>query len=156
MLLETCEKNARSIVGLVENPTYSVLVVDDDEYFRALTRLLLSPNCEITEAASALECLQILRTRRFDAIILDLVMPEHDGIEALGQIKRLAPATKIVTVSGATDAELYLTVARQLGAHATLSKASVAALRNLLDVVLDSWRDDRQSEEEQRAGTPPA
>ena len=79
----------------------TVLIVDDDEYFRALARAILEPGgFEVIEADGVATCLAAVRTHAVDAIILDMVMPDRDGIEALRELKTLYPGTKVLTVSG--------------------------------------------------------
>ena len=116
-----------------------MLVVDDDKDFRTLARKILRPTgFEVSEAPSVAACLAHLRRQATDLVILDIVMPDRDGIEALCQVKALFPATKIVTVSGADGSELYLKVSAHLGAGASLNKSGIASLCSLVKVVLDS------------------
>jgi len=116
----------------------TVLVVDDDEYFRALARAILEPGgFEVIEADGVTACLAAIKVRSVDAIILDIVMPDRDGMEALRELKTLYPATKVLTVSGANDSELFLNVSAYLGADASLNKTEVASLPAMLDLVLD-------------------
>ncbi|MGD0296402.1 MAG: response regulator [Bryobacteraceae bacterium] len=116
----------------------TVLIVDDDEYFRALARTILEPNgFEVLEADGVATCLSTVRARAVDAIILDMVMPDRDGMEALRELKTLYPATKILTVSGASDSELFLNVSAYLGADASLDKTEIGSLAAMLDLVLD-------------------
>ncbi|HUA83423.1 MAG TPA: response regulator [Bryobacteraceae bacterium] len=136
MILLNCEQPHRQVIAPVELSSPSLLVVDDDEHFRTLARHLLSPRFNVQEASNTADCIRFMRLQAFDAIIVDMVMPDSDGIEAICDIKRLKPDTKIVAVSGAGESSLYLQLAERLGVHATLSKASVETLRSLLEVVL--------------------
>lgn len=116
----------------------TVLVVDDDEYFRALARTILEPSgFEVIEADGVASCLAAIRTGVVDAVVLDIVMPGRDGIEALRELKILSPATKVLTMSGANDSELFLNISAYLGADASLNKREVASLGAMLDLVLD-------------------
>jgi len=116
----------------------TVLIVDDDEYFRALARTLIEPGgFEVIEADGLKACLGVISFRRVDAVILDMVMPERDGIEALRELKTLYPRTKVLTISGAHDSELFLNISAFLGADASLNKSEVASLAAMLDLVLD-------------------
>jgi len=116
----------------------TVLIVDDDEYFRALARTLLEPGgFAVIEADGVAACLAAIRGRPVDAIVLDMVMPDRDGMEALRELKTLYPKTKILTVSGATESELFLNVSAYLGADASLNKSEIASLPAMLDLVLD-------------------
>jgi len=114
-----------------------VLVVDDDESFRILARKLLeTAGYNVTEAENVAQCRARLRSGVFDAVILDVVMPQQDGIEALRELKASFPEIKIVTVSGADSCDLYLTVSSYLGADASLSKSRIESLCALLGVIL--------------------
>ena len=116
----------------------TVLIVDDDEYFRALARTILEPGgFQVLEADGVATCLAALRAGPVDAVILDMVMPDRDGLEALRELKTLCPATKVLTVSGVHDSELFLNVSAYLGADASLNKTEVASLPAMLDLVLD-------------------
>ena len=115
-----------------------MLVVDDDEHFRVLARAVLEPaGFEVIESQDVDQCLTQLRYHAVDAVILDMVMPGRDGIEAVRDLKQLFPEVRIVAISGAEQCELYLSVSAHLGADASLEKARLSALCPLLQVVLD-------------------
>jgi two-component system phosphate regulon response regulator OmpR len=115
-----------------------VLVVDDDEHFRVLVRAILEPaGFDVIESEDIEHCLLQLRRQAVDAVILDMVMPGRDGIEAVRELKQLFPEIRIVAVSGAEQSDVYLSVSAHLGADASLEKARVSALCPLLMVVLD-------------------
>jgi CheY-like chemotaxis protein len=115
-----------------------VLVVDDDEHFRMLARAILEPaGFEVIESEDMEHCLSQLRRQAVDAVILDMVMPGRDGIEAVRELKQLFPEIRIVAVSGAEQSDVYLSVSAHLGADASLDKARVSALCPLLMLVLD-------------------
>lgn len=133
-LWETQSQRAASTVHQAAN----VLVLDDDESFRALARAILEPcGFQVIESGDVRHCFTQLRDHTVDAVVLDLVMPGHDGFEALPQLKELFPEIRIVAVSGAADSELYLAVSAHLGADASLDKSRIGALCPLLRVVLD-------------------
>ena len=118
--------------------TGKVLVLDDDASFRALARAILEPaGFEVLESADLRECLKHLGEKSIDAVILDLVMPARDGFEALRELRQLFQETRIVAVSGAPRADLYLAMSAHLGADASLDKSKIGALGGLLQVVLD-------------------
>jgi CheY-like chemotaxis protein len=122
----------------IEHLKLRVLVVDDDEHFRVLARAILEPaGFEVIESQDVEHCLYQLRRQAVDAVILDMVMPGRDGIEAVRELKQLFPEIRIVAVSGAEQSDVYLTVSAHLGADASLEKARVSALCPLLQLVLD-------------------
>src|SRR5450755_737535 len=116
----------------------TVLIVDDDAHFRALARTILDPRgFQVIEADGAAACLAAVRDGAVDAVILDIVMPGRDGIEVLRELKNLYPETKVLTISGANDSELFLNVSAHLGADASLKKSEIASLATMVDLVLD-------------------
>jgi two-component system OmpR family response regulator len=115
-----------------------VLVLDDDANFRQLARAILEPDgFEVVESEDVRQGFMQLRDQTIDAVILDMIMPERDGFEALRDLKELFPEIRVVAVSGAAESELYLTVSAHLGADASLDKSKIGALCPLLHVVLD-------------------
>ena len=65
-----------------------VLIVDDDEIFlRILDKRLSSEGYSIAKATSGKEALDIVKKRKPDLIILDIMMPEMDGIETAKALK---------------------------------------------------------------------
>jgi CheY-like chemotaxis protein len=137
MAQKVTEKPSQSPAA-VERLNGKVLVVDDDEHFRVLARAILEPaGFEVIESEDVEQCMLQLRRHAVDALILDMVMPGRDGIEAVRDLKQLFPEIPIVAVSGAEQSGLYLSVSAHLGADASLDKARVSALCPLLQLVLD-------------------
>ena len=137
MAYQISEKTSSSWVATAPGRE-RVLVVDDDPHFRVLVRAILEPEgFQILESESMENCLAQLRRHSVEAVILDMVMPGGDGIEAVRQMKRQFPAVRILTVSGADRSDLYLSLSAHLGADASLEKSRISALSPLLQVVLD-------------------
>jgi CheY-like chemotaxis protein len=66
-----------------------ILVVDDCKAITDVIQLMLkSSGYNCTAVNSASECLSLLRTNRFDLVLLDLAMPEVSGIDVLNIIKK--------------------------------------------------------------------
>src|SRR6266536_5904250 len=73
----------------VDVPAGRVLVVDDDPLNRMLlTRSLEQKGHRVGSAANGQEALEILRENPFDVVLLDIVMPELDGVSVLQRLKR--------------------------------------------------------------------
>jgi class 3 adenylate cyclase len=73
----------------IDVPAGRVLVVDDDPLNRMLlTRSLEQEGHRVGSAASGQEALEILREKPFDVVLLDIVMPELDGVSVLERLKR--------------------------------------------------------------------
>lgn len=83
-----------------------VLIADDHPVVRDGLRLLLDtePGLELVgEAENGVQAVELARSTRPDVILLDLVMPQMDGLEALAEIKRNDPAARILVVTSFAD-----------------------------------------------------
>lgn len=99
-----------------------ILIVDDQEEMRWYLREMLQEEGFATaEATNGKEALRLVRRESFDAVVTDLIMPDHEGIELIRVLRAEFPVLRIVAISGA-DAPVNLRAARLLGADATLSK----------------------------------
>ncbi len=78
-----------------------ILVIDDDKAMRdACYQILARQGFQVAVAPSAREGLAFLESRSFDVILLDLVMPDIDGLEALKSIKALDTESEVIIISG--------------------------------------------------------
>jgi len=82
--------------------TISLLYVDDDPGLLEIGRIFLEPSGQFTveTVASAPEALDLLRTRNFDAIISDYMMPEMDGIEFLKKVRKAGDTIPFIILTG--------------------------------------------------------
>ena len=77
-----------------------VLIVDDEERFRTTTQKVLSRRgLEVSLAASGKEAIEKI-TENPDVIILDVKMPEMDGLETLREIKKINPGVEVIILTG--------------------------------------------------------
>ncbi len=91
----------------------SVVVCDDVPGMRRLARIVLEEEGDIEvvgEAADGRAAVQEVRRCQPDVVVLDLSMPEMDGLEAIPVIHEVAPRAKIVVFSGFADEQLAATV----------------------------------------------
>jgi DNA-binding NtrC family response regulator len=81
-------------------PKGSILVVDDEAEIReGLEELLASENFDVTLADSAAAGLQKLEERPFDLLLLDVSLPDRNGIELLGEIQRRDPSLAVIFIT---------------------------------------------------------
>ncbi len=81
----------------------TVVLADDTPEIRTLLRLTLEDRGEIEvvgEASDGAEAVKIVTELQPDALVLDLAMPVMDGFEAIREVRRNAPDTKIIVLSG--------------------------------------------------------
>ncbi|HZL00858.1 MAG TPA: response regulator [Caulobacteraceae bacterium] len=102
-----------------------ICVVDDDELVRAkIAHDLRAQGFDTVEVQDSRDLKRVMNDRPVDAVVVDLVMPEKDGVEVISDIRRDWPKVRIVAISGGgrIGPELYLQIARQMGADACLVK----------------------------------
>ena len=112
-----------------------VVLVDDHALVRQGFRLLLARHTDIDvigEAASGREAVAMCIELRPDVVILDIAMPEMNGVEAARQIRQNTPSVNILTLTMHKDA-VYLREILRAGAKGYLLKDSID--RDLLEAV---------------------
>lgn len=109
----------------VDAAVKSVLIVDDDPMFREVVRMRLSAAGYQTFAAAGAEAAwDLVKQHRPDVVLLDLVMPEADGVSFLRRLRAdpaLAP-TPVIVISGLSFMTLTR-AAEQLGIQSQLIKS---------------------------------
>lgn len=113
-------------------------MIDDNSQLRELLGSALTKlGYIVTSAADGAEAFDAIARVKFDVVITDLLMPEKDGIEVIGELRRKQPDARIVAMSGGGrgSRDHYLETAKGLGAHAVLGKPfSVSELSAALDL----------------------
>lgn len=85
-------------------PGKRVLIVDDEALDRELLTLLLTPEgYATTSLESAAELREALAGEPFDAVLLDMRLPDSDGLDLLRDIKKQWPGTEVIVLSGHGD-----------------------------------------------------
>ncbi len=106
-----------------------LLVVDDHPLMREAIRTTVAEEADllvIGEAADGLEGLKLARDLQPDVIIMDLLMPGMDGLEAIARIRAVDPQVKILVVTSLNNEERVL-AAIQAGALGYFPKTSSRA-----------------------------
>jgi DNA-binding NarL/FixJ family response regulator len=112
-----------------------VLIVDDHAVVRQGVRLMLAGAADIRvagEAADTREALELLRDKPFDVILLDLNLPDRNGLELLRLIRAELPRQPVLMLSMYTE-DAYAVRALQLGAAGYLTKNVEA--QTLIDAI---------------------
>lgn len=119
-------------------PAGPILLVDDDESYRAIVRHHLEGlGLPVLEAEDGGKAYRLISKQPMGLVILDLVMPDTEGLETIFRLRHEGFRTKILAVSGSTRALAYLRVASFLGADAEMDKTRpisdlLAAVQSLL------------------------
>ena len=103
----------------------SILIIDDDDSLRdSLRRTLHKEGYTIMEASEGGQGLKQLERLPVDVILLDMFMPDKDGLETIGVLRRTHPGIPIIAMSGGgfKGTVDVLHVAKKLGVRRTLAK----------------------------------
>ena len=136
------------------NNTANILIVDDEEVVRlSHLRSLQSVNCNARVAEDGTRALQVMEQQPFDVILLDLRMPDLDGMEVLRTIKDRWPDSEVVIITGYPTIEsakeavrlgAYNYIAKPVGPDEVIKAANDAM--NQKRWALHSDRDNREAE----------
>ncbi len=102
----------------------TVLLVDDALEVRYLVRMLLANvrHCRVVgEADDGVRAVELIRELKPDIVVLDFSMPRMSGLDALAEIRSLAPETRVIMYSSAPEVR---DDALALGASAYLDKGT--------------------------------
>jgi len=84
----------------------TVLIVDDEPVFRNnIAKLLKGRGFEVDQAESGAECLDIIRKKPADVIVLDVKMPGINGIETLRKIQKMHLKPEVILITGEASAK---------------------------------------------------
>ncbi|HEY0972976.1 MAG TPA: response regulator transcription factor [Solimonas sp.] len=119
----------------------TIIIADDHPLFGVALRLgvqRVAPEATIVEVASFAELREtVQRTPQVSLVLLDLMMPDVEGLSALQYLREVAPSLRVAIVSGA-PARLWVRAAEALGAVAFIPKSTrpeqtLQILQTLLD-----------------------
>jgi CheY-like chemotaxis protein len=101
----------------------TILLIDDEDSVRMVYQIALErAGYRVLTAENGKHGLRLLEHQEVDLILVDIFMPEMDGLELIPLLRKTRPANKIIAISGRSDQSNHLDTAKYLGAHATLKK----------------------------------
>jgi len=99
-----------------------ILIVDDEDIvIRSCLRILGDADYDVDVARGGLEALKKIAESRYDLLVVDIMMPQVNGLEVLEHVKKKQPAAEVIIVTGLSQTETALR-AQELGAFAYLPK----------------------------------
>ena len=112
----------------------TILCIDDEESILKLFQVTLEEaGYRVLIAESGQQGLRLLEHQEVDLILVDIFMPDMDGLEVIQLLRKTRPACKIIAITGKPGATNNLDIAKHLGAHDTLMKPF--SLQELQDAV---------------------
>lgn len=113
----------------------AILIVEDQDFMRRALRDYLQsayPNAAIIEAADGARALKLCRSRSPQLVLMDVGLPDVNGIDLTAQVKKMLPETAVIIVSQHAG-QAYVERAHAAGAFAYITKDKV--YRELLPTV---------------------
>lgn len=98
-----------------------ILVVDDENDLRQLLAAVLGEHYEVSQAASGAALKKLFPQPAPDVVLLDVKLPDADGLDLLTQIKRRWPDTEVILLSGYGTMSMAIEAGRR-GAYTFLTK----------------------------------
>ena len=114
-----------------------VLIVDDEEDFReTIIKRLKVRKLEACGAGTGTAALDLLREKEFDVMVLDVKMPDMNGVDTLKAAKQIAPNVKVIILTGHASMEFGMK-GMQLGAFDYIMKP--VPINELLDTITQAY-----------------
>src|SRR5687768_4702972 len=98
-----------------------ILVVDDEAGVRDAFRLILEDAYDVIDVADGPRALDVIRSSQVDVVLLDIRMPEMDGIEVLERLKAIDEGVEVILVTAVKTVRTAV-AAMKLGAFDYLTK----------------------------------
>jgi len=112
----------------------TILFIDDEDLTRTIFQVALAgAGYRVLTAESGPHGLRLLEHQEVDLILVDIFMPETDGLELIQRLRTTRPTSKIIAMSGGSGERDDLGATMYEGANDTLKKPF--SLQELLDAV---------------------
>ncbi|MEX6689519.1 response regulator transcription factor [Danxiaibacter flavus] len=117
----------------------NILIVDDHAVIRQTLGMIINtefPNADCSSVETGRACLDVLQTQTFDLVILDLNLPDIDGVKIAGLIRNTYPEQMILVFS-MNPSSLFAAELYRLGVMGYLNKqADISEIRKALNTIL--------------------
>ena len=121
-----------------------LIITDDHRMFReSIRKILVTEKIAdvVDEAENGVDLLELLKIRKPDMVLMDIAMPEMDGVEATKQALKLRPELKVIVLSSFGDEKYYFSMVEAGVKGFVLKNSGIAELKNAIDEVYHgrSW-----------------
>ncbi len=117
---EIITETQNKIVDNSEKKLRFLIIDDEPDILELLKQILEINNCETISCLRGKDSIELVKNNYFNAVFLDLLMPDMDGLEILKEIKRINKKITVILVSG--KVELEIDELKKLGAGALIRK----------------------------------
>lgn len=122
----------------------TLLVVDDEpNILYTIAETLSGPDLEVLPAASAAAGIEAVRTRRPDAVLLDVRLPDMSGLEAFRRMREIEPRLPVVIMTAFTTTEMAIQAIKQGAFEYLVKPVDYTRLQDVVDRAIDVSRMNR-------------
>jgi DNA-binding NtrC family response regulator len=115
----------------------TILIVDDEDGIRDSMRMLLKDQYRLVFSGNGREALKLFKSESPDLVLLDIRLPEIDGLEVLSRMKDLDPEAEVIMLT-ALNTINYAVSAMKAGAYDYLTKPfDIEAIQSIIEKVLE-------------------
>lgn len=136
---------SRGILDRLFSQKPRLLVVDDESIVLDIVQSFLDSYFEVEAISDPLMALKILKTRKFDLILVDIKMPKMSGLEFMSKIPEKNKQTPTVALTGHARSDQEVEQAKKLGASAVVFKPLPSRdvfVSQLVDVLAQAEKED--------------
>lgn len=91
-----------------------VMVVDDAQFMRLrVSKLLSEHGYEVVEAENGAQAIEVYKSDHPDAVLMDITMPQKDGLEALAEIRKIDPDAKVIMLTALGQQSMVMQAVQQ-------------------------------------------
>jgi DNA-binding NtrC family response regulator len=119
---------------------YSIYIVDDDADLREVLSLALESTYRVKAFSEVLPALKTLQEHPPDLILLDIELPDMNGIDALGEIKKLHPDILVIMITASVDINTAISAMKRGAADYIMKPVNLDALEVSIQNALDKIR----------------
>ena len=82
----------------------NVLIIDDDPQILELLKMFVEANgCAAETESSAEKGMAMVRKKSYDMVLLDIMLPDGNGLDSLKNIQKIAPKLPVIMITGGND-----------------------------------------------------
>ena len=130
-------------MGHLRAPVRVLLVDNQPDFLESIRFWLTSKGYQVMTAKSGEQALRVIKTGRPNLVLLDIMMPEMDGIETLRRIRALSKTLPVIIVTTAFDDGNRFAGAKALGIAGLFTKSgSLTEFHRMLEGALATRRAD--------------
>lgn len=127
---------------------FNILVVDDEPKMANLISIIVEivDKYTVLKSGTSKEALEIVKNNKIDAVLLDILMPEMDGITLLDEIKKISPDTQVIMITAVDEVETAVSAIKKGAFDYIIKPFNNKAILGTITKALDDTRIKRMAQ----------